>query len=1785
MQENEQRKNTLPNHKAAIHCAAAERLNFACHQNSYAVLRELRIENLNDTQPLENLTVTIESDPAFLKPKSWQVDRVDPKGTVEIRLRDIDLNGQFLLELTEAVHGSLKVRVERAGELLGEHSQPMTALARNEWGGAGYMPELLAAFCLPNDPAVDRVLHDAANLLRRSRRPDSIDGYHSGSRKRVWEIAEAIYAAVANLGITYATPPASFETNGQKIRLPSQILQNRVATCLDSTLLLAAAFEQAGLNPIVVLLKDHALAGVWLQPETLASVTNDEAEVLRKRFPLNELILIESTLVTSHPAPPFSRAVQRAVDQLTPENEAKFVTAVDIARARAHRISPLAFRVESEGVPGAGDGQVVGEVALEEPPGLPDFDQEVEEELPKTPEGRLERWQRKLLDLSARNPLLNYRLTKTSIPIFCPDPGLLEDKLADGAKISITQAPRPDDKSQDKELHQQRTGERIDEAYARDALARNQVLVDLPKAELEKRLVETYRKAQTSLQEGGANTLYLAIGFLFWKRDPKDDRRFRAPLILLPVSLQRQSVRSGVKMLAHDDEPRFNTTLLEMLRKDFGIEVPGLDGPLPTDASGVDVRGIWTKVRRAIVESPGFEVVEDVVLGHFSFAKYLMWKDLVDRTEDLRQNPVVAHLIDTPRDPYGTDEGFVDRNEIDRTFKPSDLLVPLPADSSQMAAIATADRGKDFIIIGPPGTGKSQTIANMIAHLLGKGKTVLFVSEKTAALEVVYRRLNEIGLGRFCLELHSNKARKADVLNQLKEAWDAGLARTERAWNEEAKRLEQLRDRLNLVVDHLHRVHPNGLTAHEAMGLKVRDEVLAQRVRFSWPSKDQHSEADLKRMREVVGLLQVQARAIEDVSSSPLRLIAYGEWSPSWEHEVIGCATRLAGATRPVEEASRALCSSIGIELPELRLRHLLALGDLAGALQKAYRTQAAYALEADGQDRIEALEAAVLHLKAYAAAQAELSCPYEPMVWRKLDGEDLLARWDDAEGFWWLKRVLKQRAIRKELRAGGAKGKPDARADAEVLIRLRKEGEAIDKLDKQLQSLRNWEAHGSDPEALNSLRELGARIRGAVGRLAESPEALMQVRAKVRTLLQDGNDLLAPDAPTGRLAAELRRALSELAAALAAFEEKAGRPVRELMAKAGYTLEQIHEAAESIVQHRDRLNHWCAWQRRRNEALDVDLGPLVDAIEAGNVPVEEIPETFEAAYAAWWSERVLDEDEVLRTFSSAEHMDTIQNFRAADDAFQATTARYIAAKLSAKLPSQNNVPKKSQWGVIKHEITKRARHKPVRQLMQEAPEAITTLTPCLMMSPLSVSQYLSAEQALFDVVIFDEASQITVWDAVGSIARGKQVIVAGDPKQMPPSNFFGRSEDDVDGDIDYEGDLESILDELRSANVPEITLNLHYRSRRESLIAFSNNCYYDNKLVTFPPPERPDRGVKLVRPEGFYDRGKSRTNEGEARAIVAEVVRRLTSTDPVVRNRTIGVVSFNAEQQSLIQDLLDQERSKHPEIEWAFAEDHTEPVFVKNLETVQGDERDVILFSVTYGPDRSGHVTMNFGPLNREGGERRLNVAMTRARFEMIVFSTMHPDKIDLSRTSARAVADLKHFLEYAERGPSVLAASIQGSLGDFESPFEAAVAAALREKGWTVHPQIGVSAFRVDLGIVHPERPGVYLAGIECDGAMYHSSAYARERDKIRQAVLEGLGWTLFRVWSTEWWINKAAALKELDRKLRAHLEAERARARAKSKRAGDDAGGAKEAVAAEAEQPKPRRVASFGGQNPES
>lgn len=419
--------------------------------------------------------------------------------------------------------------------------------------------------------------------------------------------------------------------------------------------------------------------------------------------------------------------------------------------------------------------------------------------------------------------------------------------------------------------------------------------------------------------------------------------------------------------------------------------------------------------------------------------------------------------------------------------------------------------------------------------------------------------------------------------------------------------------------------------------------------------------------------------------------------------------------------------------------------------------------------------------------------------------------------------------------------------------------------------------------------------------------------------------------------------------------------------------------------------------------------------------------------------------------------------------------------------------------------------------------DLVQRVKPCFLMSPLSVSTLLGTNSVHFDVVIFDEASQIFPQDAIGAIYRAKQLIVAGDSKQMPPSNFFNTTIelDDSDDEVEDITDYESILD-LCSTSMPQIQLRWHYRSRCEQLIAFSNHHFYDDGLITFPAASEnaPGNGVEYQYVNGTFDRRATHTNRKEAEQVVNLIYQHIERYP----ERSLGIVAFSAAQQNLIDDLLMQRRQKSPEQEWFFMGHETEPFFIKNLETVQGDERDTIIFSIAYGLDKQGKLLFNFGPLNRAGGERRLNVAITRAKYNVQVVSSMHYTDIDLKRTKSEGARLLREYLNYAEHGSDTLESTLQVAPFDqFDSGFELEVCNFLRDHGFAVDTQVGCSGFRIDLGLKRPNSSD-YVLAIECDGATYHSSKNARDRDRLRQEILENMGWKFYRIWSTDWFRNKS-------------------------------------------------------------
>jgi very-short-patch-repair endonuclease len=1721
----------------------APQVNFACQQNAVPVIREIEVENTG-AEDLRDLVLEMRASPAFLDARRWRIDHLPAAGLLHVNDRETRLDGEYLQQLQESQQGELIFTLRDAsGAVLAERHEPVEVLARNEWGGYGSSPELLAAFCMPNDRAVEQLLRNAAELLRRNGHDGTLYAYDRADAKRIWLQASAVWNALLALELDYALPPSSFERTGQKVRTPEAIVEARRATCLDTSLLLAALFEQIGLHPVIVLEDGHAYPGLWLRPDGFARAFTGDGQALRKRVQLKELLVMESTLLGQRQS--FTAALRHAEDRLA-GGEYFIEGVIDIARAREERIRPLSYVQRGADAAPASES-AAGTVAFQALDALPEDADELGGRTVEWtheasgPGGRLGQWQRRLLDLSLRNPLLNMRSSRTNIPLLVPDPALLEDLLAQGKAIAIEAAP--DHGARDGELHARQTGEKLDDEVALAAIRRGRVYAQLDAQKLESALIELYRRARNDLEEGGSNTLFLAIGTLCWQRPGAGERVYRAPLVLLPVTITRQSVRSGIRLTLSDDEPRFNTTLLELLRQDFSLDIQGLDGALPQDENGTDVQAILTRVRQEVRDVAGFEVRDEVRVGTFSFAKYLMWKDLVDRTEKLKDNAVVRHLMETPREPFGEGGYFIDPATLDQRIDPADQFTPLHADSSQLAAVMAAAAGRNFVMIGPPGTGKSQTIANMIAHNLGLGRTVLFVSEKAAALNVVYRRLREQGLGEFCLELHSNKARKLDAIKQLGEAWEARGKLTEGRWREQTNRLRDARNELNLFVSALHEHHRNGLSLRDALALAA-GHAGTPAVELSWPDPQQHTPEEYQRLLAIGERIDLNAAEIGDPQRHPLRLLHVAEWSVSWQQAVLAGATELSARAQAwllgIGQLAQRLELAVDVRGPE----RLHTLSTLAAALRESAGHDLSFAFAPDAIAAVEAGERASALLEEFGRETARLSCRYDRERLLRADLAGIGERWRQAGQAWWLPRLLGVFACRGRLRKeAGAQGKPDIAADLPILLRLQEIDRELRAFAPALEKIGGWSGLDSDLPRLRQLSGLGQRLRTASAGLADDAEALARLRASLRTLVVDGNELLTATAPLGAQLAEFQRLNGEFDGALQRFAELAGQDAAALLDQSG-GLQYLATLSEQLHGAQNRLNAWCAWRRVRQEAVAVGLLPVVEAIESGRITAGGARQAIAVNHARWWVARIVDATPVLRRFVPVEHERRIADFRELDAKVRGITADYVRTRIRSGLIDREEVKRSSEFGIIRRELEKKTRHKPLRQLISEAPNAIPKLTPCLLMSPLSIAQYLPVEQPPFDLVVFDEASQITVWDAIGAIARGRQTVVVGDPRQLPPTSFFS-SEQSVDEEGEEEEDLESILDELLGANLPTINLSWHYRSRHESLITFSNHRYYKGGLITFPSPVTRDTAVSMTFIGGLYDRGGSQTNRAEAEAVVEEIRRRLL--DPVASKQTVGVVTFNQKQQTLILDLLDAMRRDNPDLDRFFAEDLIEPVFVKNLESVQGDERDVILFSTTFGPDQSGRVSMNFGPLNKNGGERRLNVAITRARVELKVFSSLRAEQIDLSRTAALGVRDLKHFLEFAEQGVRALGeAGAVASRGEFASPLEAALAGDLRTRGWTLQPQVGVSSFRIDLGVVDPDEPERYLAGIECDGATYERAASARDRDLVRESVLRGLGWEILRLWSTEFWLDPAGVTARIDQQLKALHERSRARRR---------------------------------------
>lgn len=1671
-------------------------INYALQQNRLPILPQITIQNHRE-QPLDSVTLTVDSAPEILVPYSQKIEQIPAQAEYTLQGLDVKANPVFLTPLTERIQGTITIHLSDASGVLAEYTSEATALAYDEWHGTAFFPELITSFVTPNHPEISKLVTRASTFLQQWTGDPSLDAYQRQNPNRVRMQAAAIYAALQEQNIVYSVPPASFEAIGQRVRLCDTVMQQKMGTCLDLTLLYASAMEAIGLHPLLVLLPGHIFAGVWLEDQTFSEAVLDDVSQLTKRLAdgIGEIAVIESTCMTAGKSITFDEACAAAVKEL--QTPVDYI--VDVSRARLSGIRPLPQRIQKE------DGWHV-ETPLREEAQITNAPQKMDDAVqvqldPSTaPKGKIALWERKLLDLGLRNPLINLRLTQRVVPILADSLAKLEDALADGEEYVIGSRPA-EWGAQEAYRHdpEQYSNLGHHKALIHSEFENHRLRSPMGESELTKAITNLYRTARTSLEENGANTLYLSLGLLRWYETKTSERARYAPIILLPVDIIRKSARIGYVIRLRDEEPQMNITLLEMLKQDFSMNIGGL-APLPQDDHGIDLRKIYATMRRAVMEQPRWDVIETAFLGIFSFSQFVMWHDLHSRAEELKRNKIVSSLVEGKL--QWSPKSLRPNQEVDE----NGALLPIPADASQLYAIEHAAAGESFVLHGPPGTGKSQTITALIANALAQGKTVLFVAEKMAALSVVENRLNKIGIGPFCLELHSNKSKKRDVLDQLKDASEAPHGQPRESWQKQAEQVAVLRGELDAYAHALHQTN--------ACGYSLFDLVCQYEDHRDAPSPFQLPDdfasgltrEHLQSQMKLLGHLVAACEEVGNPQTSPLRLIGCKQYISSLRSELDGVlSTYLADATAfsaAGDSFAHALNQTLPVTMQDWdRLVHL-------ADLVSGWLSLPAPWTQSNAPDLLfDKLQQYARHLSLQQQAFTLLSSRWQNSFLQQ-DAKALKDAWTQASLKWFLPRMLGQNRIVKMLSSytKGGVARESIASDLDVLIQYQSETQHVENLKG----------------------ELGPSISFLSSEQA-TPEALEPLATKARALQTELSALLNPQFnSTLALQPDMNRTAQALQ--LAHTEERASwasltalmQPRREQLEPLSFA--EIQSLCQQASAHLEELRDWCVWNQACEQAELAGMGPLVAALREG-LPAQQAYAVWQKAISHALILALVEANSTLNRFSGTVFNETIRQFKELDAHLTDLAKTEIYCRLAAQVPDFTQAAAtSSEVGILQRAIRSGGRGISIRRLFEEIPTLLPKLCPCMLMSPLSVAQYLDPHQTPFDLVVFDEASQLPTCKAVGVLARGENAVIVGDPKQMPPTSFFASSSTDEEN-LEEE-DLESILDDCLALNMPQSHLLWHYRSRHESLIAFSNREFYDNQLYTFPSSNDRQRMVQLVPVSGWFDRGGTRQNRAEAQAIVAELSSR--AHDPSQANYSVGVVTFNIQQQNLISDLLD-EACKSDDVLEAWAFNGGEPLFIKNLENVQGDERDVILFSIGYGPDAHGKVTMNFGPLNREGGWRRLNVAVSRARRQMVVFSTLMPEQIDLSRTSARGVAALKDFLDYASSGNLRENATTSGN-EKAANGIVRDICSSLEEKGWHTRCLVGHSKYRVDIAVMDPSHPEQYLLGILLDGNSYRDARTTRDREIAQTSVLEGLGWNLHRIWTMDWLESRSKELARL-------------------------------------------------------
>ena len=1318
---------------------------------------------------------------------------------------------------------------------------------------------------------------------------------------------------------------------------------------------------------------------------------------------------------------------------------------------------------------------------------------------------KLDKWADLLLDTGKRNNLINFKDTRAStVEVLLPSSDVLFEKVDGTASFEVfdpkiveedddteeSYAPEqlqigaPEESSEPEQLQigtpeefsepdqlQIEMSEKSDASggkaaflaqYSGKIKRHNQILLYNAATNPLTAVKNIDKKAREFIEETGVNVAYMAFGFVHWKENAASNYVFHAPILLVPIQLEQASAVEPYFIKSAEDDIIVNPTFSYKMDAEHGVKLP--------EYNDEGLTAYLEKVKRLVAKLQ-WTVTDECKIGIFSFLKINMYRDLKDNAKAILANQNVRQLLG---EPTGTEKLYGDEGTAGSVMDPLiELHSVVDADSSQIEAIEMAKSGKSFVLQGPPGTGKSQTITNIIAECLSDGKKVLFVSEKLAALNVVYDKLKQAGLAEFCLQLHSHKANKKDVIADICHTLRTGKSAVSSKADAEIAIKEKAQHQLDAYAVELHKPRP----VIEKSLYQLYESYAAFRptpdVEFPIPQLSTKGEAYLT---ETVSLLEQYVDYIPSVGYDYRKNPWYGyinqDTSYQSKNEVKGDLSAVSQFLQTLIPLQQEISEKYEIQCTSVEDAQLWNSFFGFAAASKLITPSLL------NRECFDAVNSALHKLQAQSAdimaARSVLGAVFDDDIY-KLDGAAYHKKLTKQFGGIFSRLFnAKYKQLITDLRLCKKDGKKPAYNEAvsmtERLAYYQQKTLEFVEAEAPIKAFLGEAYHGVETEW-----DYVAEQMSALGAIFSSSIAF--------GTLEHYNDFISER----DIFADYHQKLDETFAACSAdtFKRVDGYFDRAILNTHSAPSVLALAKATDCLNEMDKLDNWCHFRSLLSKLDDKQVVPYVNAAIGQNIESKHIVGAFQKQFYYQWIDSILSGNPVLSAFNRISQDKAIRTFSEKDtEQFEINKAK-IRAELSSMRPSLDMIASGSALSILLREGEKKRKQKSIRSLLAETGELVQRVKPCFLMSPLSVSTFLAPDSVHFDVVVFDEASQIFPQDAIGAIYRADQLIVVGDSKQMPPSNFFNATieaedNDEETGDVT---DFESILD-LCSTSMQQLRLRWHYRSRYEQLITFSNKNFYDSDLVTFPSSKAvaPGIGVDYYHVDGVFDR-KVHTNRKEAEFIVDLIYQNIEKYP----NRSLGVVAFSVAQQDLIDKLLSKRRQSTPEKEYFFKNDGKEPFFIKNLETVQGDERDTIIFSIAYGIDAQGRLLHNFGPLNRIGGERRLNVAVTRAKCNVQLVSSMHYTDIDLKHTPAEGAKLLREYLDYAENGSIALERAISVSpFEQFDSDFELEVCDYLRSKGFAVDTQVGCSGFRIDLGLKLPGSSD-YVLAIECDGALF--------------------------------------------------------------------------------------------------